>query len=458
MSELKNKILQYIILIISSTISLSCRIQKAMGITIVEKGQVTNRLSNIFVDQSISDEINDIINYFKQSNDCFQNNTLVSTRLILYGNQNGIGKTAIASSIAGELGFKLVKINAQTVSEENLAQETEEQAELLEKDGPCVIFINNIEFLKNDSLNLILTVLENIEANTKKVILILGTNNTEKVSNSLWYKINRRIELGLPSLETRKKIINFFGKEFQFNSDVSINDVALLTDEYSPSLIKRLINEAALIAARENSSDIKHIHFVKANIRLVFGLNNTSAIPSRNKDLMATCYHEAGHAVAGLFNKNFLQRFQHITCLPAGYTLGHVFFKNNYDNQDETEKTLSARISMIFGGLVAEELFTKTHSNGVSGDLKQATEIAERMVCLCGMSKEIGNYHVAENLRSNDKVMLAIKNILKKAEDNCRKILSEHKYEVEILAKELFKKKIMTRAEVCKLLNISEKL
>jgi replication-associated recombination protein RarA len=154
-----------------------------MGITIIEKGQVTERLSDIFIDQSVTDEINDIINYFKQSNDCFQNNTLVSTRLILYGNQNGIGKTAIASSIAGELGFKLVKINAQTVSEENLAKETEEQAELLETDGPSVIFINNIEFLKNDSLNLILTVLENIEANTKKVILILGTNNTEKVSN-----------------------------------------------------------------------------------------------------------------------------------------------------------------------------------------------------------------------------------------------------------------------------------
>lgn len=334
MSELKNKILQSIILIISSTISLSSTI----GIKIIEKGQVTNRLSDIFVDQSITDEINDIINYFKPSNDYFQENTLVSTRLILYGNQNGIGKTAIASSIAGELGFKLVKINAETVLTEKLAQEIEEQAELLETNGPCVIFINNIEFLKNDSLTLILTVLENIEANTKKVILILGTNNTEKVSNSLWYKINRRINLGLPSLKIRKKIINFFGKEFKFNSDVSINDIALLTNGFSPSLIKRLINEAALIAARENSSDIKHIHFIKSRIRITEGLTNISSIPSRKGDLMSVCYHEAGHAVAGLFNKSFVERFQYITCLPNANILGHVFISTDGENRKKQKR------------------------------------------------------------------------------------------------------------------------
>lgn len=112
---------------------------------------------------------------------------------------------------------------------------------------------------------------------------------------------------------------------------------------------------------------------------------------------------------------------------------------------------------MLFGGLVAEELFTKTHSYGVRGDLEIATKTAEKMVCLAGMSEEIGNCYVPENLRSNDKVTLAIQNILKKAENDCRKILTEHKKDVEKLAKELFKKKIMTRAEVCKLLNISEK-
>ncbi len=313
----------------------------------------------------------------------------------------GVGKTLLARAVAGEAGVPFFSIAGSEFMEMLVgvgAARVRDMFGTAKKNSPAIIFIDEIESIgrqrgmgmsgghdeREQTLNQILVEMDGFTP-TDHVIVIGATNRPDLLDSALVRpgRFDRRVVLGLPDLEERKAIIGIHMQGKPFTKEVSIEKIARRTIGFSGADLANMLNEAAILAAREGKKAIDQKDLEEAATKEKLGPQRKRMASDKDRKLSA--YHEAGHAVAGHFLKN-QDPVHRISIVARGQSGGHTMFPPTEDRSNETKSRLLDQISAALGGQAAEELVFKDISTGASSDINVATQIARQMVTQYGMS------------------------------------------------------------------------
>ena len=280
------------------------------------------------------------------------------------------------------------------------------------KSAPCIIFIDEIDAVgrhrgaglgggndeREQTLNQLLVEMDGFDS-TQGVILIAATNRPDVLDPALLRpgRFDRQVVVPNPDIQGRNKILAVHTRKLALAPDVDIKVIARGTPGFSGADLANLSNEAALLAARRNKRLVTMLDFEDAKDKVMMGAERRSMVMTlKEKEL--TAYHEAGHALVGVFTPGN-DPLHKVTIIPRGRALGVTMNLPERDKYSETKTEMKAKLSMIFGGRVAEELiFGKDNiTSGASNDILQATQRARAMVVEWGMSDILGPLRYSEN-------------------------------------------------------------
>ena len=313
----------------------------------------------------------------------------------------GTGKTLLARAIAGEAGVPFFSISGSDFVEMFVGVGASRVRDLFvqgKKNAPCIIFIDEIDAVgrhrgaglggghdeREQTLNQLLVEMDGFESN-EGVILISATNRPDVLDPALLRpgRFDRQVVVSLPDIKGREKILRVHMKKTPIAPDVKPLILAKGTPGFSGADLENLVNEAALLAAKQDKERVAMVDFEEAKDKVYMGLERKSKVISE-EDKKTTAYHEAGHALVARFLP-FTDAVNKVTIIPRGRAAGVTWFlpeERDFKYKDQ----LQSELSVAYGGRVAEELIFNRISTGAAGDIKQATDLAERMVRSWGMS------------------------------------------------------------------------
>ena len=313
----------------------------------------------------------------------------------------GVGKTLLAKAVAGEAGVPFFSIAGSEFMEMLVgvgAARVRDMFAQAKKASPSIIFIDEIESIgrqrgmgmsgghdeREQTLNQILVEMDGFNLN-EHVIVIGATNRPDLLDAALVRpgRFDRRVVLGFPDLEDRKAIIELHMKGKPFTKDVSIERIARRTVGFSGADLANMLNEAAILAARESKTQIDNKDLEEAATKEKLGPQRKRMQSDHDRKLAA--YHEAGHAIVGHFLKN-VDPVHRISIVSRGMSGGHTLFPPTEDRSNESKSRLLEQIATALGGRAAEELALDDISTGATNDLEVASSIAREMVTSYGMS------------------------------------------------------------------------
>ena len=327
----------------------------------------------------------------------------------------GTGKTLLARAIAGEANVPFFTISGSDFVEMFVgvgASRVRDMFEQGKKNAPCIIFIDEIDAVgrhrgaglgggndeREQTLNQMLVEMDGFESN-EGVILIAATNRPDVLDPALLRpgRFDRQVVVPNPDVNGREKILRVHMRKVPLASDVDPKVIARGTPGFSGADLANLVNEAALLAARIGKRVVAMSEFEHAKDKVMMGAERRSLVMSDAEKTM-TAYHEAGHAVCALHQPE-CDPVHKATIIPRGRALGMVMSLPEGDRLSENKARLRARLVMAMGGRVAEELAFGPDkvSNGASGDIKAATNIARMMVTEWGMSDKLGMIAYGDN-------------------------------------------------------------
>lgn len=314
----------------------------------------------------------------------------------------GSGKTLLARAIAGEAGVPFFSISGSDFVEMFVgvgASRVRDLFEQAKKSAPCIVFIDEIDAVgrqrgaglggghdeREQTLNQLLVEMDGFDQNTG-VILIAATNRPDVLDPALLRpgRFDRQIIVDRSDIKGRAAILAVHAKNKPLHKEISLEVLAKRTPGFSGADLENLLNEAALLAARQDKSLIEMDDCEEAIDRVVAGPERKSLVMSQ-KEKECTAYHESGHAIIGglIPNANPVHK---VTIIPRGMALGITWSLPEDDRHSQTKEELLAQITMSLGGRIAEEMKFKDVTTGASNDFEKATELARRMVTQYGMS------------------------------------------------------------------------
>jgi cell division protease FtsH len=399
----------------------------------------------------------------------------------------GTGKTLIARAVAGEANVPFFTISGSDFVEMFVgvgASRVRDMFEQGKKHAPCIIFIDEIDAVgrhrgaglgggndeREQTLNQLLVEMDGFEAN-EGVILIAATNRPDVLDPALLRpgRFDRQVVVPNPDILGREKILKVHMRKVPLANDVDPRVIARGTPGFSGADLANLVNEAALMAARNNKSVVSMKEFELSKDKVMMGAERRSmAMTDEEKKL--TAYHEAGHSLVGL-NVPQSDPLHKVTIIPRGRALGVTMNLPERDKYGLTLTELTSKIAMMFGGRVAEELiFGKENvTTGASSDIQQATGLARRMVTEFGMSDKLGRvrYNANEqeifighavtqttNVSEATSQMIdnEIRRLIEEGETTARRILTERIADLHTIAKALLEYETLSGEEVRALL------
>jgi cell division protease FtsH len=281
------------------------------------------------------------------------------------------------------------------------------------KHAPCIIFIDEIDAVgrhrgagmggghdeREQTLNQLLVEMDGFESN-EGVILIAATNRIDVLDNALLRpgRFDRRVMVGRPDVRGRCQILKVHTKKSPVSEKVDLESIAKGTPGFTGADLANLVNEAALLAARDNKKKIETIDFENAKDKVLMGVARKSMMISEQEKKI-TAYHEAGHALVGM-NLAETDPIHKVSIIPRGGALGVTQTLPNEDKLNMSSERAVSYISFLMGGRCAEEIIFGDKTNGASNDIERATDIARSMVCHWGMSKNLGPINYSRS-RSN---------------------------------------------------------
>ncbi|WDE96582.1 ATP-dependent zinc metalloprotease FtsH [Lentisphaera profundi] len=396
----------------------------------------------------------------------------------------GTGKTLLARAIAGEAGVPFFSMSGSDFVEMFVgvgASRVRDLFEQAKKHQPCILFIDEIDAVgrarnsggtgggndeREQTLNALLVEMDGFE-NQNGVILIAATNRADVLDKALLRpgRFDRRINVDVPDLGGRLEILKVHAKKVKLGKNVNLKLIARGTPGYSGADLANVINEGALIAARLGKKAIEHADMEEARDKVRWGKERRSMKMSQ-RELRLTAYHEAGHTLVSLYAGS-MNKLHKVTIMPRGnaYLGATMYFPE--DNRYTTTRTeLLAEIATTMGGQVAEKLTFGDITNGASGDIQQATNLARRMVRDWGMG-EMGFIHYSsgdgEYSMKNDyseevakKLDIEVRSIIDTQYEVATKILTEYQDQLKLLSETLLERETMSANEVYELLDLQD--
>jgi cell division protease FtsH len=404
----------------------------------------------------------------------------------------GTGKTLLARAIAGEANVPFFSISGSDFVEMFVgvgASRVRDMFEQAKKNAPCIIFIDEIDAVgrhrgaglgggndeREQTLNQLLVEMDGFEAN-EGIILIAATNRPDVLDPALLRpgRFDRQVVVPNPDISGREKILRVHTKNVPISSDVDLRTIARGTPGFSGADLANLVNEAALLAARRGRRMVTSKEFEDAKDRVMMGAERRS-MAMKEEEKRATAYHESGHALLNILVPGN-DPLHKVTIIPRGRALGVTWSLPEADKLSYSKQWCEAKICMSFGGRVAEQLvYGDEHLNtGASNDIMQATDLARRMVTEWGMSDLLGPLRYSANeqevflghsvtQRQNISAETArlideeIRRIVTEGEQLARKVLSENREKLDLLAAALIEYETLSGDEVDKVLR-GEKL
>lgn len=432
-------------------------------------------------------ELTEIVDFLKNPEKYSKLGARTPKGIILVG-PAGCGKTLLAKAVAGEAGVPFFSIAGSEFMEMLVGIGASRARDLFataKKNAPAIIFIDEIDAIgrtrsvggmpshdeREQTLNQILVEMDGFAPNDR-VIVIAATNRGDLLDSALLRpgRFDRRVIVDYPDLEGRKAIIQIHAKGKPFAKHVSWEKLAKRTVGFSGADIENMLNEAAILAARQATTEITMEDLEEAATKVKLGPEKKRLQTDLDKSI--TAYHEAGHAIVTYFLPN-MDTVHRISIVSRGMSLGYTLIPPKADRLHETKTHLLAMITSMMGGRAAEELVFNEITTGAANDFDQATNIAKAMVVEYGMSglgrvnlgpsfdvTEWGKRYWEQNTVSEStlaKIDQEVKKILDQCFQNAMKLLTAERKSLDRVAKELIKKESLDDEEFLKLVGNKSK-
>jgi len=350
------------------------------------------------------EELGEIVEFLKEPKKFTRLGGRIPKGVLLMGSP-GTGKTLLARAIAGEAGVPFFSISGSDFVEMFVGVGASRVRDLFlqaKKNAPCIIFIDEIDAVgrhrgaglggghdeREQTLNQLLVEMDGFESN-EGVILIAATNRPDVLDPALLRpgRFDRQVFVPLPDIKGREDIINVHIKKTPIASDVDITVLSKGTPGFSGADLENFINEAALLASKRNKERVDMADLEDAKDKVYMGLERKSKVVKK-EDRKITAYHEGGHALVARFLPE-TDAVNKITIIPRGRAAGITWFLPE-ERDFKFKGQLINELSVAFGGRVAEEIVFNRISTGAANDIKQATNIAQKMIRSWGMSEGLG--------------------------------------------------------------------
>jgi len=350
-------------------------------------------------------ELEEIVEFLKDPKKFTRLGGRIPKGVLLVGSP-GTGKTLLAKAVAGEAGVPFFSISGSDFVEMFVGVGASRVRDLFEqgrKHAPCIIFIDEIDAVgrqrgaglggghdeREQTLNQLLVEMDGFDSK-EGVILVAATNRPDVLDPALLRpgRFDRNVVVSKPDVRGREAILRVHVRKVPMTADIDLSVIARGTPGFSGADLQNLVNEAALIAARKNRSNVSMVEFEQAKDKVMMGTERKSMVigPEERK---AIAYHEAGHTIVGNFLKG-LDPIHKVTIIPRGMALGLTQTLPTEDTLTLSKEKAQNMIAFLMGGAIAEEIVLGQKTTGASNDIERATDLARRMVCEWGMSDAVG--------------------------------------------------------------------
>ena len=447
------------------------------------KARVTSdvkvRFSDIAGADEEKEELQEIVEFLKHPQRFTELGARIPKGVLLVGNP-GTGKTLLARAVAGESNVPFLSISGSDFVEMFVgvgASRVRDLFDQAKKCQPCIVFIDEIDAVgrqrgaglgggndeREQTLNQLLVEMDGFEAN-EGIIVLAATNRADVLDPALLRpgRFDRQIYVHVPDVKGREGIIRIHAKNKPISDDVDFVTLARITSGFTGADIENMLNEAAIIAARNHRPKIIMQDITEGINKVIMGPQKKSLLMT-DKDKLITAYHESGHAIVGKLMEH-CEDVQEVSIIPRGMAAGYTMSRPESDDNHMGKLKLNDEIAMMMGGRLSEELFMDDISTGASNDIKRATEVARKMVTLWGMSDKFGfmsfgseeEIFVGRDYQSkNDysetvaaEIDAEVKKILDYNYARAKKILQENKKYVKEMAELLLEKNTIYKEEV----------
>ena len=351
------------------------------------------------------EELQEIVEFLKNPQRFHELGARIPKGVLLVG-PPGTGKTLLARAVAGEAGVPFFSISGSDFVEMFVgvgASRVRDLFDQAKKHSPAIIFIDEIDAVgrqrgaglggghdeREQTLNQLLVEMDGFGAN-EGVIIIAATNRPDILDKALLRpgRFDRQITVNYPDVKGREEILKVHARGKPLGPDVDLKTIAKSTAGFTGADLENLLNEAALLAARQKKKAITEENIEEATIKVVMGTEKRSHVITE-RDKWITSYHEAGHAVVSYFLPT-QDPVHQISIIPRGMAAGYTMYIPTDDNQHVTKGKMTEDICSLLGGRAAEALTQEDICTGASNDIQRATELARNMVTKYGFSEKIG--------------------------------------------------------------------
>jgi len=433
------------------------------------------------------EEVKEIIDYLSSPKKFTDMGAHIPKGILMVG-PPGTGKTLLAKAVAGEANVPFFSISGSDFVEMFVgtgASRVRDMFKTAQKSAPCIIFIDEIDAVgrqrgagmgggndeREQTLNQLLVEMDGMTDNAG-IVVIAATNRPDVLDPALLRsgRFNRRVTVSLPDIKGREAILQVHARNKKLANDVSLANLAKRTPGFSGADLANVLNEGAILAVRKNESKVTMTDLDEAIDRVMMGPAKKSK-KYTEKDKILVAYHEAGHAVIGLKLED-ADMVQKVTIIPRGDAGGYNLMTPREEKYFHRKSEFIAQITGLLGGRTAEEIQFGEISAGAVNDIEKLTEIAKNMVRVYGMSSlgpiqyadPQGNVFLGRDYTKGSdysagvaaEIDKEVRAIVDECHENCRKILTENKDLLDLIANNLYEHETLTNEEITNLMNYGQ--